>query len=221
MTLPQQTAAWVLREQKGVDGLEFVQDLPILAIREDEVLLKIYAASLNYRDVVIVKVICLYVMIIPPSEIQAELSQGALGLPSSKADLVPGSDGAGIVQAVGANVKDFAVGDRVCTHLTCGLTEDELPGFTDISSGLGHTLDGTLRQFGVFHKTSLVKMPSNLNFLEAATLTCSGLTAWNALFGLEGKAPLAGSTVLVQGTGGVSIAALQVRSSLLSIVHYN
>ena len=53
-------------------------------------------------------------------------------------------------------------------------------------------------------------MPKNLTFLQAATLTCSGLTAWNALFGLDCKAPRAGETVLVQGTGGVSIAALQV-----------
>jgi NADPH:quinone reductase-like Zn-dependent oxidoreductase len=93
--------------------------------------------------------------------------------------------------------------------LTCGLAEDEFPAWTDILSGLGHTLDGTLREYGVFHKTSLVKMPPSLNFLEAATLTCSGLTAWNALFGLDGKGPGVGSTVLVQGTGGVSIAALQ------------
>ena len=148
------------------------------------------------------------------SEMQTEQSQGALGLPPSKADLVPGSDGAGIVQVIGANVKDFAIGDRVCTHLTCGLPENELPGFEDISLGLGHAVDGTLRQYGVFHQTSLVKMPLNLSFLQAATLTCSGLTAWNALFGLESKAPVAGSTVLVQGTGGVSIAALQVRRSI-------
>ena len=146
------------------------------------------------------------------SEMQTEQSQGALGLPPSKADLVPGSDGAGIVQAVGPKVEEFAVGDRVCTHLTCGLPENELPGFEDISLGLGHAVDGTLRQYGVFHQTSLVKMPLNLSFLQAATLTCSGLTAWNALFGLESKAPVAGSTVLVQGTGGVSIAALQVKS---------
>ena len=64
MTLPQQTAAWVLREQNGIDGLEFVQDVPISAVKEDEVLVKIYAASLNYRDVVIAKVICFRALII-------------------------------------------------------------------------------------------------------------------------------------------------------------
>ena len=89
------------------------------------------------------------------------------------------------------------------------MAEKEFPGWTDIINGLGHTTDGALREYGVFHETSLVKMPPSLNFLEAATLTCSGLTAWNALFGLDGKGPGVGSTVLVQGTGGVSIAALQ------------
>lgn len=113
------------------------------------------------------------------------------------------------MQAVGSKVKNFTVGDRVCTHLTCGLAYDDLPGWSDIVVGLGQTTDGTLREFGVFDQTSVVKMPSNLSFLEAATLTCSGLTAWNALFGIPGKAPAAENTVLIQGTGGVSIAALQ------------
>lgn len=127
-----------------------------------------------------------------------------------KKDPVPGSDGAGIVEGVGSKVTSFRVGDKVCTHLTCGLSETALPSFGDISAGLGQNVDGTLREHGVFHETSLVRMPTNLNFLEAATLTCSGLTAWNALFGIESRSPKPGDTVLIQGTGGVSIAALQV-----------
>lgn len=81
---------------------------------------------------------------------------------------------------------------------------------SDAAEGVGQTVDGTLRQYGVFHESTIVHMPSNLSFVEAATLTCSGLTAWNALFGLESKAPRKGDVVVVQGTGGVSIAALQV-----------
>lgn len=127
-----------------------------------------------------------------------------------KKDLIPGSDGSGVVEAVGSNVVKFSVGDHVCAHLTSGLSETDAPLFQDICDGLGQKLDGTLCQFGIFSESSLVKMPGNLNFLEAATLPCSGLTAWNALFGLESKAPKLGDTVLVQGTGGVSIAALQV-----------
>lgn len=81
---------------------------------------------------------------------------------------------------------------------------------TDICHGLGQELDGTLQSQGVFHETALVHMPQGLDFLEASTLTCSGLTAWNALFGVEGYRPKNKDYVLVQGTGGVSIAALQV-----------
>lgn len=128
----------------------------------------------------------------------------------NKDDLVPASDGAGVVEAVGTKVTSFHRGDHVVTHLTVELAETALPSFPDICAGLGHRADGTLREYGVFHETSLMKMPAELSFLEAATLTCSGLTAWNALFGLESKAPKARDTVLVQGTGGVSIAALQV-----------
>jgi NADPH:quinone reductase-like Zn-dependent oxidoreductase len=136
--------------------------------------------------------------------------QGSAGLALGKKDLVPGSDGAGVVEAIGSKVTAFRIGDRVCTHLTYRLSETELPTFQDIGASLGQTVDGTLRQRGVFHESSLVMMPSNLTFMEAATLSCSGLTAWNALFGLESRSPRPGDTVLVQGTGGVSIAALQV-----------
>ena len=101
--------------------------------------------------------------------------QGDFGQVLYKKDTVPGSDGAGVVKAVGSKVTSFHKGDRVCTHLTVGLPDDYAPGFVDITSGLGHKVDGTLQKYGVFHETSLVNMPSNLTFLEAATLTCSGL----------------------------------------------
>lgn len=78
------------------------------------------------------------------------------------------------------------------------------------AEGLGHRTDGTLRRLGVFHHTALVHMPRQLSFAEAATLTCSGLTAWNALMGAPGRSLQPSDYVLVQGTGGVSIAALQV-----------
>jgi len=72
-------------------------------------------------------------------------------------------------------------------------------------------LDGTLRQYGTFDETGLVRMPENLNFLEASTLSCAALTAWNALYGLETRSVKPGDYVLTQGTGGVSMFALQVR----------
>jgi NADPH:quinone reductase-like Zn-dependent oxidoreductase len=138
------------------------------------------------------------------------MNQGEFKLPYFTPGVVPGSDGAGVVEAVGSKITSFQPGDRVCTHLVSQLSASEVPSFSDINSGLGQHLDGTLRSRGRFHESALVSMPPALDFLEASTLTCSGLTAWNALFGLKGHVPGKGSTVLVQGTGGVSIAALQV-----------
>lgn len=68
-------------------------------------------------------------------------------------------------------------------HLAPGTDEDELPAYEHIFGGLGQKTNGTLTEYGVFHISALVKMPSNLSFEQAATLTCSALTAWNALFG--------------------------------------
>lgn len=70
-------------------------------------------------------------------------------------------------------------------------------------------MDGTLREHGVFDEAGLVRAPENLSMLEASTLSCAALTAWNALYGLESRALKPGDTVLTQGTGGVSIFALQ------------
>ena len=77
-------------------------------------------------------------------------------------------------------------------------------------TGVGGVVDGTLRQYGAFSEEGLVAMPESLDFLQASTLTCAGLTAWNGLYGLESKALKPGDTVLTQGTGGVSMFALQV-----------
>ncbi len=93
--------------------------------------------------------------------------------------------------------------------MTPQLTDDQPPAFGDICGGVGHALDGTLRQYGHFQQSALVLATQSLSHEEAATLTCSGLTAWNALFGLRGRQVSRDDWVLVQGTGGVSIAALQ------------
>lgn len=107
-------------------------------------------------------------------------------------------------------------------HLVPDALDDSLPGFDAISSGLGQTFDGTLRELAVFPQQGLVRMPENMTFEQAATLPCSGLTAWNALMGLRGREVKAGDYVLVQGTGGVSVAALQVSIRDQSQrVHYN
>jgi NADPH:quinone reductase-like Zn-dependent oxidoreductase len=120
--------------------------------------------------------------------------------------VVPGSDGAGEVVAVGPKVVEFQKGDKVATLFNQG----HQYGDVDIQAtktGLGGVIDGTLREYGVFEENGLVKAPVNLGPLESSTLTCAALTSWNALYGLRPLKP--GQIVLVQGTGGVSIFGLQ------------
>lgn len=110
--------------------------------------------------------------------------------------------------ATGKRVTRFKPGDKVVTIIN----QTQLSGlFTedDLKSGLGGAVHGTLREIGIFDAQGLVKMPEGISFMEAASLSCAGLTAWNALYGLSGRQLLAGQWVLIQGTGGVSIFALQ------------
>lgn len=126
--------------------------------------------------------------------------------------VIAGSDGAGEVVAVGSKVTRWKPGDRVVTLFNQGHLYDPID-IAAAGTGLGGAIDGTLRQYGVFNENGLVRAPNNLDFVESATLTCAGLTAWNALYGLKPVKP--GQTVLVQGTGGVSVFGLQVRSPFL------
>lgn len=125
-----------------------------------------------------------------------------------KHGVVPGSDGAGTVIEVGSRVSRFKPGDKVCTtvqqaHISGSLTPHMM------QTGLGGSLDGTLRQRGIFEESGLVHIPPNLSFREASTLPCAAVTAWNALYGLTGRPLKAGDTVLTLGTGGVSLFVLQ------------
>ena len=147
----------------------------------------VHGASLNYRDLII--------------------SKGTY-LSPQKDNVVPSSDGAGTVEAVGKHVSRFQKGDKVVTLFNQGHLAGSLNGQT-ILTGLGGMVDGALRQYGAFDEQGLVLMPSNLNFLEAATLSCAGVTAWNALYGLKSQQLMPGDWVLTQGTGGVSIFAVQ------------
>ncbi|RMZ72695.1 alcohol dehydrogenase [Pyrenophora seminiperda CCB06] len=179
--------AWTVQGQNGFDSLKFNESAKIPEMGDMDVLVKIHAASLNYRDLIIPK--------------------GKYPFPM-KDNIVPGSDGAGTVESVGKHVTRFKPGDKVVTlfnqaHIAGSLNAQSL------GTGLGGAVDGTLREYGVFSEQGLVHAPSNLSMLEASTLSCAGLTAWNALYGLESRALKPGDTVLTQGTGGVSIFALQ------------
>lgn len=109
---------------------------------------------------------------------------------------IPLSDGAGEVEAIGDGVVGFSKGDHVVAM------------FAQPAGALGSPLDGTLAEYVVFDQAGLLHMPQNLSFNEAATLPCAGVTAWNALHG--GKILRPGATVLLLGTGGVSMFALLI-----------
>ncbi|MCJ1261660.1 hypothetical protein MMC22_001526 [Lobaria immixta] len=184
---PSHTKQWTVEGRAGFDSLRWNERAEIPRLGDNDVLVHFYYASLNYRDLIIPK--------------------GKYIFPT-RDSIVPGSDGAGIVEAIGSKVARFKQGDKVVTLFNQG----HLGGHIDIkilSTGLGGSLDGTLRQYGVFNEQGLVTMPSTLDFQQASTLPCAALTAWNALYGLEGRALKPGDTVLTQGTGGVSIFALQ------------
>lgn len=130
-----------------------------------------------------------------------------------KPEVIPGSDGAGTVLAIGKHVTRFQPGDNVVTilnqqHLAGSITTQTM------KFGLGASVDGTFRSIGAFDEQGLVAMPKGLAFTEAATLSCAGLTAWNALFGLAGRPLVAGQWILTQGTGGVSIFAVQFAKAI-------
>lgn len=150
-----------------------------------QILVRLRAMSLNYRDSLIIK--------------------GQFG-PLVPANIIPLSDGAGEVEAVGEGVTRFAVGDRVMPifnpHWLAGKRPVDRP-----SLGLGGECDGTLAEYIVVDEIHAVTIPDHLSFEEAATLPCAAVTAWSAL--VQQESPLPGETVLTQGTGGVSIFALQ------------
>lgn len=184
---PSTTKQWKVEGKTGFDALKLDESAPIPQIGDTDVLVKINGASLNYRDLIIPK--------------------GKYPFPA-KDGVIPGSDGAGTVEAVGGRVTRFKPGDRVVTLFNSGHIAGSLDA-TSLLTGLGGAIDGTLREYGVFSEQGLVAAPANLNDLEASTLSCAGLTAWNALYGLESRAVKPGHWVLTQGTGGVSIFALQ------------
>lgn len=155
-----------------------------------QVLLGMRAASLNYRD---------YLMI------------NGLYNPRQPLPLIPCSDGIGRVEAVGEGVDRVAVGDRVATLFAQGWLGGA-PRREWIRSTLGGPLDGVLSEQMVLDQDGVAPVPDYLSDTEAATLPCAALTAWSALV-TQGSVT-AGQTVLVQGTGGVSLFALQIALAL-------
>ncbi len=163
--------------------------IPPADLPPDGVSVRMRAASLNYRDLLILE------------------DRYAHPVPDG---MVPLSDGAGIVERVGAAVTRLKVGDRVMP----AFVQDWIEGPFRAEYGpsaLGGAIDGVLADSAVFPETGLVRVPDHLDFDEAATLPCAGVTAWAALF-TRGRLQ-AGQTVLVQGTGGVALFGLQLATA--------
>lgn len=148
-----------------------------------EVTVRIRASSLNYHDYAVVS-----------------------GMWGPAAPRIPMSDGAGEVIAVGEEVTEFAVGDQVVSTFFPGWLDGE-PPVGSFATVPGDGIDGFAREQVTMPATAFTHAPKGYSFAEAATLTCAGLTAWRAL--MVNGALRAGETVLVQGSGGVSIFALQ------------
>lgn len=174
---------WQVAREWSIEGMELVER-PEPAPGPGQITVRMRAASLNYRDLLTV--------------------QGKGG--SYKLPLVPFSDGAGVVASIGEGVTRVAVGDHVCPMFFQSWF-DGRPTASYRRLALGGTRPGVLQEVMLLDAEGVCRFPRGLNFDEAATLPCAALTAWRALFEEARLRP--GQTVLVQGTGGVSIFALQ------------
>ncbi|MFX4221410.1 MAG: zinc-dependent alcohol dehydrogenase family protein [Thalassobaculum sp.] len=176
--------AWQIVSDGGIDALQLA-DVETPEPGPGEVRVKIAASSINFRDLMTIK------------------DPVARNLPYPR---VPNSDGAGTVTAVGAGVTGLKVGDRVAS---CFFQDWPAgPCSVDVmNSALGGALDGVLAEEVVLKAGGVIPVPEHLSLEQAATLPCAALTAWHALAEVGGVT--AGDTVLLLGTGGVSIFALQ------------
>lgn len=172
-----------LKAPASLDNLQLVELADVAAPKAGEIRVKLQASSLNFHDYAVVA--------------------GMLPTPDGR---IPMSDGAGVVEAVGEGVTDFAVGDLV-TSLFFPEWPDGEPPATAFSRVPGDGMDGYARETVVVPASWFTAAPKGFSAAEAATLTCAGLTAWRALF-VDNKVGPA-STILIQGSGGVSIFALQ------------
>ncbi len=170
----------------GLENLSRVER-PELVPAPGQVRVRLKAASINYRDLLMIK--------------------GHYN-PRQKLPLIPLSDGVGLIDAVGEGVEDWKPGQRVLGSFCQAWLRGPTPADPRVlKQTLGGPWDGTLAQSTLWNANAIVEAPEHLSDAEAATLPCAALTAWSALVTQGGLQP--GDTVVLQGTGGVSIFALQ------------
>ncbi|MET0229791.1 MAG: NAD(P)-dependent alcohol dehydrogenase [Rhodanobacteraceae bacterium] len=177
-------AAYSIRRGAGIDGLARITRAKS-ALGPHDVRVAMRAVALNYRDLMI--------------------ARGDSGVP--ELDVVPASDGAGEIVEIGPDVTRFRVGDRVMSAFFPDWHEGA-PEPGRVARARGGTTDGVLAEAVVGDENAWAAMPAHLDFVEAATIPCAVVTAWNALFVAAPAKP--GDSVLLLGTGGVSISALQL-----------
>ncbi len=180
--------AYEIGPEFGLDRLR-LSERPVPEPGPREVVVRVHAVALNYRDLLVIE----------------GVYHPKLALPR-----VPGSDGVGEVVAVGPLVTSVRIGERVTGTVLQDWSDGPLTAEA-ARTGLGGNLDGVLSEYAVFREDGLVPVPSHLTDEEAACLPCAGVTAWSALLDPpNGLVPLrAGERVLILGTGGVSLFALQ------------
>lgn len=181
--------AYQVTTPDGIDAIQKVE-LDIPALRDDEVLVKMKACSLNYRDLLI--------------------TMGGY-VRNDTRPIIPLSDGAGEIVSIGSAVKDFKVGDRVMGNFFQAWENGQI---TDdgLNSALGGSINGVLAEYFVLKAKCTVTIPDCLSYAEAATLPCAATTAWHALVSV-GQLQ-SNQQVLLLGTGGVSIFGLQIAKAL-------
>jgi NADPH:quinone reductase-like Zn-dependent oxidoreductase len=175
--------AYEVRATTGLDGLVLNTSRPDPQPGHGQLVVRVRATALNYRDQGVIK--------------------GVYGY--TKFPVIPLSDGAGEVVVVGSGVTQFKAGDRVTSTFFVNWTGGRLPADASRNS-LGGMIDGVLAEYALLNETGTIRIPEGLNFEEAATLPCAGLTAWNAV--VEIGQIKAGETIAILGTGGVSCFAL-------------
>ncbi len=171
----------------GIETLNLVDIDCEIKLKAYEILVKMKAATLNYRDLIMIA--------------------GGYGETGGIPPFIPISDGSGIVKEIGADISQFKKGDMVIppffkTWHSGNIEENS------ILSALGGKEDGVMQEYMIFSEENIVKAPYNWSFIESASLPCAALTAWRTIV-TEGKVNK-NSIVLIQGLGGVSILAIQI-----------